>query len=149
MIRLVPARLNHVGPIATRMRQSDVEETAAFGRTPKEALRLGLKASVDAFTVMVDDKPEGMMGLRPGNVLDREGAPWMLGTDELYHHPRVWLELMPKVVALWGDSTRRMENLVGKRNVRAIRLLRRRGFQIGKEVTVIRGVEFVTFSMVV
>lgn len=147
MIRLVPARLTHIGPIATRMRQSDVDETAAFGRSPKEALRLGLRASIDAFTVLIDDKPEGMMGLRPGNVLDREGAPWMLGTDELYRHPRAWLELMPKVVALWGDSTKQMTNLIAKSNVRAIRLLRRCGFRIGEEVTVIGGVEFVTFSM--
>lgn len=148
MIRLVPAKLVHVGPIATRMRQADVEEVAAFGRTPKEALRLGLRASVDAFTVLIDDKPEGMMGLRPTSVLDREGAPWLLGTDELYRHPRAWLELMPKVVALWGDSTRCLSNLIAKANVRAIRLLRRCGFEIGKEVTVIGGVEFVTFSMV-
>src|SRR4051812_32340941 len=101
-IELVPARLVHVGPIATRMRESDRIEVEAFSHSPKEALRLGLRASVDAFTVMIDGKPEGMMGLRPTNILDREGCPWMLGTDELYRHPRAWLELMPKAVALWG-----------------------------------------------
>jgi hypothetical protein len=146
-IELVEARLVHVGPIAIRMRESDRIEVKAFNHSPKEALRLGLRASVGAFTVMIDDKPEGMMGLRPVNILEGEGAPWMLGTDELYRHPRAWLELMPKVVALWGDSTPSLSNLIAKTNVRAIRLLRRCGFEIGKEVTVIGGVEFVTFSL--
>jgi hypothetical protein len=98
--------------------------------------------------VLVDDRPEAMLGLRPGNVLDREGAPWMLGTDAIYGHPRAWLELAPKVVAIFRDSSRNLSNLIGKSNVRAIRLLRRLGFTIGEEVTVIGGIEFVTFSMV-
>jgi hypothetical protein len=148
VIRLVPASLVHVGPIATRMRAADLEEVEAFGRTPKEALRLGLRSSVDAFTVMVEDRPEGMMGMVPVNLLDRTGAPWMLGTDELYRHPRAWLELMPKVVARWGDSTKHLSNLIGRTNTRAIRMLRRCKFAIGEEVTVIGGVDFVTFSMV-
>lgn len=147
MIELVPARLTHVGPIATRMREHDVVEAGAFGRSPKEALRLGLRASIDCYTVMIDGKPEGMMGLFPVNALEREGAPWMLGTDALYGHPRAWLKLMPLMLERWGDSTKHLRNLVGRKNVRAIRLLRRCGFQIGDEPTTIRGVEFVTFAM--
>jgi hypothetical protein len=140
VIRLVPASLIHVGPIATRMRAADTEEVKAFGRTPKDALRIGL---------MVEDRPEGMMGMVPVNLLDRIGAPWMLGTDELYRHPRAWLELMPKVVSRWGDSTKHLSNLIGRTNTRAIRMLRRCKFAIGEEVTVIGGVDFVTFSMAV
>jgi hypothetical protein len=129
------------------MRAADVEEVRAFGRTPKGALRLGLRASVDCMTVLIDGKPEAIMGLTPKNLLEGEGTPWMLGTDEVYGHPRAWLTLMPRMLERWCDSTRTLTNLIGKKNARAIRLLRRLGFSIGKEVTVIGGVEFVTFSL--
>lgn len=86
------------------------------------------------------------MGLRPVNVIERTGEPWMLATDEVYGHARAWLSLMPKVLTIWRDSRLNLSNLIGVGNVRAIRLLRRLGFEIGKEVTVIGGVEFVTFS---
>jgi hypothetical protein len=79
MIELVPASLKHVGPIATRMRAADVEETGAMGRTPKQALRLGLRASVDCMTVLIDGRPEAMLGLTPKNLLEGEGMAWMLG----------------------------------------------------------------------
>jgi hypothetical protein len=79
MIELVPASLKHVGPIATRMRAADVEEVGAMGRTPKQALRLGLRASVDCMTVLIDGRPEAMLGLTPKNLLEGEGMAWMLG----------------------------------------------------------------------
>lgn len=148
MVELIPASPAHICRIANRMRAADIEEVGAFGRSPKAALRIGLRASVDTFTVMIDGRPEGMMGLAPANALEREGTPWMLGTDELYRHPRAMLALGPKVLRIWGDSTRRMSNLVSKSNARAIRMLRRWQFQIGENVTVIGGVDFVTFSMV-
>lgn len=147
MIRLVPAKLSHVGPIATRMRPADIEEVGAFGRTPKQALRMGLRASVDAYTALVDGRPEAMMGLTPVNALERQGAPWMLGTEAIYDNPRAMLFLGPKVIAKWRDSTRNLSNLIARKNDRAIRMLRRWGFEIGDEPTVVGGVEFVTFAM--
>lgn len=147
MIELVPAKPTHIGPIATRMRAADVEETAAMGRTPKQALRLGLRASIDCMTVLIDGRPEGMLGLYPKNALEGEGSPWMLGTDALYSRPRAWLTLFPRVLAIFSDSTPHLQNLIGAKNARAIQLLRRLGFEIGEEVTVIGGVEFVTFSL--
>jgi hypothetical protein len=99
LIELVPAKASHIGRVANRMRASDVEETAAFGHKPKQALRLGLRASVETYTVMIDGQPEAIMGLTPASVLEREGQPWMLGTDKVYGHPRAWLTFMPQMVA--------------------------------------------------
>lgn len=146
MIRLVPASPAHIGAIATRMRAEDVREARAFGRKPKEALRLGIRASVDCYTVMIDGRPEGMMGLFPSNALEREGAPWMLGTDELYGHPRAWLKLMPMMIAKWGETCSHLSNYVGKDNERAIRLLKRCGFSLG-EVQSFGGVKFLRFAL--
>lgn len=117
-----------------------------MGRTPIQALTLGLKASVDCFTAIVDDKPEAMLGLVPKNVLEGEGQPWMLGTDAIYASPRGTMALSRMMLERWRDSLPRLTNLIAKKNDRAIRYLRRLGFGIGKEVTVIGGLEFVSFT---
>ncbi len=88
------------------------------------------------------------MGITPVNILERKGAPWMLGSEEIYRHPRAMLHLGPKVLERWRDSTglTSLSNIVGKGNSRAIRLLRRWRFLISDEVLTVRGVDFVTFS---
>jgi ribosomal protein S18 acetylase RimI-like enzyme len=147
VIRLVPATIDHIDPIARNMRAWDVAEATAFGHSPHIALRMGLAGSFDCYTALIDDKPEAMLGLVPKNILEGEGSPWMLGTDKVYEHPRAVLVLSRKVVAIWSDSTPRLRNLVAAGNVRAIRYLRRLGFTIGKEPVVIGGTEFVTFTL--
>ena len=53
MIEFVAASPAHIGTIANRMRDIDAKECAIMGRTPKQALRLSLKASVAAWTAVV------------------------------------------------------------------------------------------------
>lgn len=147
MIELVHAEEGHIPPIAENMRAADIEEARAFGHSPHQALWLGLKASVDCMTALEDGEPVAMLGLVPKNVLEGEGSPWMLGTDAIYANPRATMVLSRKMIEVWSDSTPRLQNLIAVGNDRALRYLRRLGFAIGKERTVIGGVEFVTFSM--
>ena len=146
MVELVPAEESHIAPIAERMREWDRIEAGANGHGPAEALWLGLKGSVDCFTALVDGEPEAMLGLMPKNVLEGEGFPWMLGTEAIYENPKATVKLSRKMVAQWSDSTPRLVGLVAHGNDRAIRYLRRLGFTVEEEVTVIRGVEFVKFE---
>lgn len=122
-------------------------ECEALGRTPKQALRLGLIGSVHVFTAKLDGTAEAMMGLTPLSAIDGTGAPWFLGTDAVYDHPRAMLALGPKVLAIWRDSSPSLSNVVAQENVRAIRMLRKWGFEIGEQMTMIGGVAFLTFSM--
>lgn len=147
MIELVPAQLEHVEPIATRMRDWDRVEAEAMGHTPGEALRLGIMASVDCYTVMIDGEPEGMIGLVPKSILDGEGSPWLLGTDVIGMNPRPLLVLSRKLIGVWRDSLRNLTNLVAAENARTIRYLRRLGFTVEEERQVIGGVDFVKFTM--
>jgi hypothetical protein len=147
VIELVPATPAHVGTIAARMREMDVIECQALGRNPKQALRLGLIGSVHVLTAKLNGRPEAMMGLTPVSAIEGTGAPWFLGTEAVYDHPRAMLALGPKVLAIWRDSSPSLSNVVAQENVRAIRMLRRWGFEIGSEVTMIGGVAFLTFSM--
>ena len=81
MIEVVPASLTHVGPIANRMREIDQRECRWAGHSPKEALRMGLRGSFVAFTVMIDGKPEAMFGVMTSSFLWGEGRIWLLLTD--------------------------------------------------------------------
>ena len=132
---IVPASRAHVRRIANRMREDDRIECEAFGHSPVEALRLGLLGSNWALTGM-QDGPQAMMGVAPVNALEGIGRPWMLGTDAIYGCARSLLSDGPAVIALMHRRYRRLENVVSERNERAIRMLKRWGFEIGGKLEV-------------
>jgi hypothetical protein len=144
-IEIVPAQFKHIGRIARRLRVFDREECEAMGRTPKQALRLALMTSEPAWTALVDGQPEAMFGVVVESALSCEGTPWFLGTNEVYRHGRELLMYGPGLLARMGDSMK-LSNFVSTRNRPAIRLLKRWGFTVGEEETVIRGVPFVQFE---
>lgn len=145
MIDIVPARLSHVGPIATRMREADRIECAAFSHTPKQSLRSGLRASVLASTAKVNGRPEAMFGVSPVSVIEGVGCPWFLATDAAFDCARALLCLGPQIIGLMHYRFRRLENRVAVNNRRAINMLRHWGFEIGNEVAMFGGVEFLPF----
>ena len=146
MIELVRATPAHVGRIANRMRDADVLECAAMGHSPKAALRSGLMNSSEVWTAKVNGVPEAMFGVVVTSALGGLGTPWMLGTDEIYRHPRQMIRWGTQIVKSWRKQTPHMENYVAATNGRAIRLLRRWGFRISGEVQVFGAVEFHRFS---
>lgn len=146
-LRLVPASRAHVGPIANRMRAVDRRECAAFGYSPKGALRRSLAGSARALTALVDGRAEAMMGVEVLSALDRTGTIWMLATDEAFRHGREMLRLGPTIIDALGDSTRHLSNLVSVDNIPAIRMLGRWGFDVLEEVTMIGNVAFHAFRM--
>ena len=145
-VELVASSPAHIGTIAARMRAVDVLEAAAMGHSPKEALRLGLRGSTHCYTAKVDGRAEAMFGLVVKSALGGEGTPWMLGTEAVYRQPRAFLRCAPGILNLFFDSTPRLSNLVAVENDRAIRMLRRLGFQLGEGVIFISGVRFLPFS---
>lgn len=147
MIELVPASPAHVGVIANRMRAADVLECTAMGHSPKQALRSGLRTASEAWTVKHDGKPIAMFGLRVTSALGGTGVPWMLGTEEVYRHPREMIRWGEQVLGRWLDSTPTLWNYVSTGNSPAIRMLRRWGCKIGREVIMFAGTEFVTFTL--
>jgi len=145
MIELVRASPAHVGVIANRMREADVEEARAFCHSPKQALRLGLMGSDEVWTAKLNGRPEAMFGLVTVSALDGFARPWFLGTDAVYDNGRAMLTTGRAVTRRWLDSTRRMENLVSASNTRAIRMLGRWGFTIEDETMIVGGVPFHKF----
>lgn len=145
MIRLVPASPAHVGRIATRMREIDRRECEAFGRDPKQALRVGLKASSLAWTATIDGRPEAMFGATPRNAIEGTAIAWFLATDAAFGCARALLTVGPTVIEAMHRRFKRLENMVSNDNEAAIRLLGRWGFELGSETMTVNGVDFRPF----
>lgn len=147
MIAYIPATPAHIGRIASRMGRWDRIECEAGGRSPKEALRLSLAGSVMAWTALVDRMPVAMWGVTPVNLLDGEGSPWMLGTDEARRYPKAFYVGGARSIPLMLRCFPRLRNHVAMGNKEAIRLLVKWGFDVGGPVDTRRGVDFVPFVM--
>lgn len=128
------------------MRAVDERECKAFGHTGKQALREAVLNSTHAWTAFVDDRPEAMFGLVVNSALTGEGAPWFLGTDEVYRHGRELLMWGPAIVTRMHDSSPRLRGLVSRENTAAIRLLRKWGFNVELDRQRIGGADFYPFE---
>lgn len=146
-VEVVPARITHVGPIASRIRAIDRLECEAMGQSPKHALRQGFRLSDHCWTALVDGRPEAMFGAITWSALDRRSTVWFLGTDEVYRHGRELLAWGPGLIARAVDSSRWAGNLVSSANGKAIRLLQRWGFTVEPEEQMVGGVSFRQFWM--
>jgi hypothetical protein len=146
-VEIVAASPVHIGTIASRMREADRRECEAMGRTPKDALRSGLRNSLWTLTAIVDGRPEAMFGVVPRSMVESAGIAWFLGTDRIYGCGRSMLTKGREVIALMRRTFSTLENVVSADNDRAIRLLKRWGFSVGDEVSVYGGVAFLPFRM--
>lgn len=144
-VEVVPARVTHVGPIASRIRDIDRVECEAMGHSPKHALRQGFMLSDRCWTALVDGRPEAMFGSVTISALDRRATVWFLGTDEVYRHGRVLRSWGPALLRKAVPDGWTAENLVSVQNVKAIRLLRAWGFSVSNDVQLHGGVPFLPF----
>ncbi|WP_234715678.1 hypothetical protein [Sphingopyxis macrogoltabida] len=128
------------------MRDIDVRECAAFGHTPKAALREAILNSDKAWTALVDDRPEAIFGVVVNSALTGQGAPWFLGTDVVWQHARALLVIGPAIVARLHDSSESLAGYVSVENAAAIRMLKRWGFDVGQDRRRIGGVPFYGFE---
>ena len=143
-VEILPAKDEHVDWIATHMRQADRDEVmAATGHTPHQALRLSLEKSDLAWTGFADGVATVMFGAGTLNALNRIGAPWLLGTDGVKTHYRVFL----RSSLLWKShllsNYDELMNMVDDRNDVSKRWLSWLGFTL--EQPVIAGVEQIPF----
>src|SRR5690606_5893283 len=106
------------------------------GRTPFQALAYSMRKSSMAYTAIVDGRPEVMWGVGDINVLAAVGAPWLLGTDTIEKHHRIFLRQSVSWRAQLLARYRVLRNLVDDRNTVSKRWLRWLGFKLFDPVTV-------------
>lgn len=145
-VRLCAASREDIAPLAASMRDADVREVGALGRSPEQALRSSLASSLWALTAFEGDVPIAMLGVSPHNMMEGIGTPWMLGSERIYDNARTLVQLVPDVVAEMRVTFPRLENYVARDNARAIAFLRHFGWQVDDEPIEMNGVEFVRFA---
>lgn len=145
--RVKAASYGDVNRLANRMRDIDRREAAAFGHSPKRALVNGLRASTLCWTVTLDGEPVAMFGVAPVSILNRTGAPWMLGTYAISRSHRAILKLAPPLLRAMLDDYPRLENLISVDNVTSIAWLDRLGFAFDDDVRYVGGEAFRRFHM--
>jgi hypothetical protein len=92
-----------------------------------------------------DGRPLAMFGVAPIDVIGGLGMPWFLGRDEVFDYGRDLMTRGPGIIAEWLKTFPVMENIVSRENVKAIRLLRKWGAEIGSDPISRQGLEFVPF----
>jgi hypothetical protein len=147
-VKLVAAEREHVADLAARMREWDVIECRAMGRSPADALQDGLSRSLWALTALVDGKPEAMLGVVPRVMIEGTGVPWMLGTEAVYGGAREFVRFGPAIISEMEWSFPVLSNMVAAGNERAIRFLKHWGWRISSKRVCVGGVDFVEFSNV-
>ncbi len=146
-VTVEPARAWHIEPIARAMRPWDVLECEASGVSPRRALRVGLAGSLMCWTALLDDRPIAMLGAASISLIDGRGAPWMLGTEEIYRQGRAMMRLYPVYFGQMKARFPRLENHVHRDNDMARRLIRRLGFQFEPEAHTVGGEPMVRFFL--
>jgi hypothetical protein len=148
-VAFVPADASHIATIAERMRPADRLEVLAASRfTPAEALEKSLQKSSRAWTALVDGNPEVMFGVGDLNVLTMTGAPWLLGTDAVERHFRVFLRQSLD----WREQLLQryavLRNVVDDRNEVSKRWLQWMGFELSSPAALgVNGEMFRLFEM--
>lgn len=121
----------HVDKLQGRLRAEDQQEVYAMSlRSAEEGLRMGLKYSTMAWTIMAEDRPVGCFGVVSASLLSGVGVPWMLGTDEIRRIRYAVLRESKAYVQMMLDPFDMLENWVDVRNKVSINWLRWCGFTL-------------------
>lgn len=126
--RLQPATEELANRLVATMRAEDRAECEAFGLSPLEGLRQSIAGSRDPLIATVDGKPAAAFGCIRRGALSITGIPWMLTTDLVLQHKKLFLSENRRILAEWLLDYERLFNVVDARYVKALRWMRWLGF---------------------
>lgn len=124
-----PPTPEDIAYVAANMRDADVLEVAAsHGHTPLQALTTSIHESDMAFCAVVDGTPICIFGFACDEDEER-AAVWLLGTDDILKHRRLFLRESRRIVGEWAKCFGQMFNWVDRENAVALRWLSWLGFE--------------------
>lgn len=135
--------------LAHRMRQQDVDEVHAAGHTDLLAvINDGIARSLMCWACYVDGELAAIFGCAPmGTMLDPRGVPWLLGTDLIPKHRRIFVRESRPYIAQMLAAYPTLMNAVHADNVVAVTWLRKMGFHLEPAAPVHTGAMFHVFTM--
>ena len=122
-LQIVPLRPEHA-TIAAHLRQADIDEIhAASDLSPALAVAYSIAHSARGFTALLDNSPCAVFGVA-------QGVIWLVGTDEISHHPVTFFRLSKKFFPKLKKGYPVLENFVHVHNTLSLRWLQWLGFHI-------------------
>lgn len=121
-----------IAHLAAHMRAQDVAELHAAGHSDvHEAVARGVRVSEWCLACHVDGELACIFGVAPlGSLLNPAGAPWMLGTELVPKHRRIFARLSRDYIDRMLAAYPRLVNAVHSRNTVAVRWLKAVGFEL-------------------
>lgn len=134
-VEVLPTKPGDAKILAKFMRVPDIAEIeAASGLSPLQVIQAAIAATDRPMTAFFNDELACIFGVAPLCFLAGQGAPWMLGTEQIDHHPGAFLRRCGSYIAEMAASYRHLLNYVDARNTRSIRWLKRMGFTFQEAV---------------
>lgn len=121
------AELNDIEILHNNLRQADIKEITAQGSTALMSLLEGFSLSKECYSIIIDNKPEGMFGLSILNMPEGSANIWCLGTDKLATIPKDWLKLGRFYINKFLDNYSILTNQVSIHNKLHIKWLYKLG----------------------
>ncbi len=145
----VRANEDHARALAPRMRAADAAEVWASAHLfPLGALLKSLELTPEPVAALVNGEVACMFGVAPLTATSRVGFPWLLTSDLVQEHRKVFLPATKRWVAHVMQDYDHLLNFVDARNIIAMRWLGWLGFEImPAEPYGIEGLPFHLFEM--
>lgn len=143
-VEIVPALPEHADELAPYMRDEDVAEIRAGGyASALHALQYSLAASVEAYALMLDGKVAALFGVAHGNLMGGSGHVWLLTGRLVDKHRFAFVRNIRRALEKALPRWPHLRNMVDSRYVKAVRLVKALGFEVGEPVPV--GAESILF----
>lgn len=134
-----------LGPL---LRAQDRAEVEALGAEPEAALLASVQNAAEAWTGRADGQIVCMWGVNPATLIGPTGIPWLLGSDLVPLHRKVFLRENKRWVAHALDLFPLLRNVVDARYAEAIRWIRWMGFTLHDPLPLGKGgAMFIPFTM--
>ena len=122
-LQIVPLRPEHAS-IVPHLRQADIDEIRSMtGLPPSAAVACSIAVSERGFTALLDGKPCAVFGVHDGII-------WLVGTDEITHHPITFYRNSKRIFQNLKNGYARLFNFVHADNTFSLRWLRWLGFSV-------------------
>tara|TARA_R110002020_G_scaffold167780_6_gene356277 strand:- start:426 stop:908 length:483 start_codon:yes stop_codon:yes gene_type:complete len=134
MIEIRQSNHADVELLAPILRDADVLELEACGKTPQQALEEGLRDSNPAMVVCEDGKPLAMFGVCPCPDIEemsgvRFGSIWYLGSDEATKDAKRFMRISREWLGRLSEGYDVLGNMVDERNSVHVRWIAAMGFE--------------------
>ncbi|PUB87077.1 MAG: hypothetical protein DBP02_02195 [gamma proteobacterium symbiont of Ctena orbiculata] len=125
-----PAQVKDIDELLQDIRYADLQEIRALSPTdPKTVLRQSLRISFEAYTLRIRGRVACIYGVGVMSWLNKDGAPWLIGTNLIAQNTRLFLRLSREISTPLLSKYRHLRQWVDARNRLSILWLKWLGFQ--------------------